>query len=104
MEGSLQLRMLTHALSLKNETSFRGHLVIRLQPVQNCKVAICRGAKPHYAHGESSFVVLNREEHELAIANRLHGRLGYRRSNSAVGGALDVNVHLEAQAFAGIGD
>lgn len=99
----MQLRMLPHTLGLENEATLRDHLVIRFQPLKNGMAPIRYRAKLYLTQLETSFPALDREEHVVPLADRLHGCLRHDRAYPTLRCKVDIHVHFNTQALAGVG-
>ena len=68
--------MLSYTLSFKDETSVRDRLIVWLQSFQNHVELVDSRTEPNHMDGKASLVVLDGEEHKLAIADRVYAVSG----------------------------
>ena len=94
--------MLSYTLSFKDETSVRDRLIVWLQSSQNHVELVDSWTEPNHMDGKASLVVLDGEEHKLAIADGLHRRLGHCNSRRAPGEKLNIHVRLNPKTLAKI--
>ena len=95
----MKIGVLTHGFSFQNETPLSDYFVVWLQSLQNRVIAICRRAEANLAQHKTSFTVLDRQEYDLSVANRLHSGLGHDRTYAPLGREVDIHVHLYPQVF-----